>query len=518
MTDREKAEVNRMKADTSNIYVQMGAITNADVARQLMNDKDSEYESIEIPEPIDITEQEEEVNVGENGADSEIDKIIKDEEMSDAEFEESKHPRNSDGTFKENGAGENGAVSNGKSQEEINKRKEELKSKIKEPYYDKKQYERLKALAEKGKELGPRQKSQLDYYNKILHEYNTSIEEEAKATPPEDKASNALRQEFHNVEGYRYKKIDRNNFFLYTMANFNEVDKTPNREPDYISRSGSQYWYEDDGVYRKSNHWGADIATCDWFLNGDITRATLATSLPNSKIGFTKWEDFTNKQNVGREGINQVIHSVRFQLNPELYNKPVEIVNEPFGPYKDIKDLREKAKNYYKDQIQFTHANNPKLGKVFFTNKGLDKFISSSANENKLKMMFALRDIINTGKYEGTEPPKKERTDGVVKFHRISKTVKIGKETFKTSTLIAEDAQGNKFYNLNPNADEYIKDEAPLIPTVQWQVKGASKYSIANIVEKVKWQKSDWLNLFVEEITDEKPSLWKRLKGYLAND
>lgn len=98
MSDREKAEVNRMKADTSNIYVQMGAITNADVAKQLMNDKDSEYESIEIPEPIDITQEEEGVKVGEDGADSEIDKVINDEELEDAEFEESKHPRNSDGT------------------------------------------------------------------------------------------------------------------------------------------------------------------------------------------------------------------------------------------------------------------------------------------------------------------------------------------------------------------------------------------------------------------------------------
>lgn len=83
MSDREKAEVNRMKAETSNVYVQMGAITNADVAKQLMNDKDSEYESIEIPEPIDINAEEEEVNVGENGADSEIDKIIHDEELED---------------------------------------------------------------------------------------------------------------------------------------------------------------------------------------------------------------------------------------------------------------------------------------------------------------------------------------------------------------------------------------------------------------------------------------------------
>ena len=68
-----------MKAETNNIYVQMGAISNTDVAKQLMTDKDSDFDSIEIPEPIDLTQEEEGVKVGEDGADSEIDKEIKEE-------------------------------------------------------------------------------------------------------------------------------------------------------------------------------------------------------------------------------------------------------------------------------------------------------------------------------------------------------------------------------------------------------------------------------------------------------
>ena len=79
LNEREKAEVNRMKAETNNIYVQMGAISNTDVAKQLMTDKDSDFDSIEIPEPIDLTQEEEGVKVGEDGADSEIDKEIKEE-------------------------------------------------------------------------------------------------------------------------------------------------------------------------------------------------------------------------------------------------------------------------------------------------------------------------------------------------------------------------------------------------------------------------------------------------------
>ncbi len=60
------------------------------------------------------------------------------------------------------------------------------------------------------------------------------------------------------------------------------ADKTP----DYVSRSGSQHFYAEEGVYRISSHWGR-AATCKWRLQTD------ASNFRNgSKAGFAKWTHF----------------------------------------------------------------------------------------------------------------------------------------------------------------------------------------------------------------------------------
>ena len=77
--------------------------------------------------------------------------------------------------------------------------------------------------------------------------------------------------------------IDFNNFFLNTTAYFKGCKK-PKRKPDYVSDSGSEYWYSEDKkgkfVIRNSNHWVSyknfdrkskviqcmSIASCFWFL------------------------------------------------------------------------------------------------------------------------------------------------------------------------------------------------------------------------------------------------------------
>lgn len=56
------------------------------------------------------------------------------------------------------------------------------------------------------------------------------------------------------------------NFHLNTVANFTKIDSAPSRKPDFRSDSGSMYWYEGGTVIRESNHWGASIASCAWFL------------------------------------------------------------------------------------------------------------------------------------------------------------------------------------------------------------------------------------------------------------
>lgn len=80
--------------------------------------------------------------------------------------------------------------------------------------------------------------------------------------------------------------------FAYTYANWREVPKLPpeleGREPSYPSRRGSLYWYTNSGVYRKSDHWGYGIGTCDWLLDGQSYDGII------SRIGYCRWDDFVD--------------------------------------------------------------------------------------------------------------------------------------------------------------------------------------------------------------------------------
>lgn len=61
------------------------------------------------------------------------------------------------------------------------------------------------------------------------------------------------------------KSFNENNFFDATAAVFS-ICATPDRTPDYVSVSGSAYWYENGGVVRNSDHWGYGVASCNWWV------------------------------------------------------------------------------------------------------------------------------------------------------------------------------------------------------------------------------------------------------------
>lgn len=81
-------------------------------------------------------------------------------------------------------------------------------------------------------------------------------------------------------------KANKGNFFVATEAKFKEC-KTPNRTPDYVSESGSEYWYTRRGVIRRSNHWNW-VASCTWEYEGKGLSGELRT-------GFCKWRKFKLK-------------------------------------------------------------------------------------------------------------------------------------------------------------------------------------------------------------------------------
>jgi len=88
------------------------------------------------------------------------------------------------------------------------------------------------------------------------------------------------------------RTFDKNNFYKDTEAIFIR-SKEPNYPPDYVSDSGSKYWYMKDGVYRRSDHWGRNVASCNWYLFGQKGQNISSWDYKGPEItGFAKWVDF----------------------------------------------------------------------------------------------------------------------------------------------------------------------------------------------------------------------------------
>lgn len=100
----------------------------------------------------------------------------------------------------------------------------------------------------------------------------------------------------------------------------------------YSSKSGSQYYFLEEGVYRISNHWGR-AGNCRWKL--DSSSMQLATnSVENKlkqiqhKVGYAKWTDFypnNEQENLFYLVVNFETKSVDFyhKNNPNYDQKSI---------------------------------------------------------------------------------------------------------------------------------------------------------------------------------------------------
>ena len=116
-------------------------------------------------------------------------------------------------------------------------------------------------------------------------------------------ASRYFKSISKHYKDYQEGIANEDNFFDNTVALFNEVDK-PNRKPDFISLSGSKYWYYKKGLIRGADHWGNRIANCSWAIklrNGRTAYGYSAWStnqFPEEIYGYVNWEDFILKSQV----------------------------------------------------------------------------------------------------------------------------------------------------------------------------------------------------------------------------
>lgn len=131
---------------------------------------------------------------------------------------------------------------------------------------------------------------------------------------------------------------NRNNFHKHTFCLFQQVNTSilADLKLGYKSDSGSEYYFTEVGVYRKSNHWGR-AANCRWRL------------IPNSEyknqteiIGFANWTDFyPNNETEKLFYIEIDGEEVTFnhKNNPKYTNQIVRNASETAKRIKEIKEV-----------------------------------------------------------------------------------------------------------------------------------------------------------------------------------
>ena len=95
---------------------------------------------------------------------------------------------------------------------------------------------------------------------------------------------------------YATEKANKDNYFANSIGYW-ELCDVPQKAPDYISVSGSKYWYIDKGVYRQSDHCGNGIASCSWFIKGK-QYDTFGLSTGTTETAFICWDDLKPKGNI----------------------------------------------------------------------------------------------------------------------------------------------------------------------------------------------------------------------------
>lgn len=165
------------------------------------------------------------------------------------------------------------------------------------------------------------------------------------------------------------------------------------------------------------------------------------------------------------------------------------IKGNEFGEYADIKELREKALDYYKRELQGHSVYNELLGNIKFeekepdgevqiTGSGRKKMSSSTANPLKLLSIKSLKELISGANIITAA----EATDGRHKgwkFYYLHSNVETNKGKQYVVVTVADKGSGAiDYYNHNIyTEEEYKKIESSINATLEHRVSSTGRFS-----------------------------------------
>jgi len=121
----------------------------------------------------------------------------------------------------------------------------------------------------------------------------------------------------------------------------------------------------------------------------------------------------------------------------------------------------DKARTWYRDNLQGTDVKREGFGVVRFSGKGLRELRLGLKHDTlKAKLLPAVKSIIKDGEYSGREELYKARSDGIVAFHFFSGPVSVDGSVVTAGVTVGEDAFGNLFYNVSHDQSKHWKDRS----------------------------------------------------------
>ena len=137
-----------------------------------------------------------------------------------------------------------------------------------------------------------------------------------------------------NIEELPKPKTFKNTFCVFKEVALQEI---ATKEVDYVSKSGSSYYYTATGMYRLSNHWGR-LANSKWRLEPMVPETSY-----KFKLGFAFWIDFypdndTEKLYYIAVNYDTKMANYQHKNNPEYDQRA--ILRTSFETAKKLKQIR----------------------------------------------------------------------------------------------------------------------------------------------------------------------------------
>lgn len=165
------------------------------------------------------------------------------------------------------------------------------------------------------------------------------------------------------------------------------------------------------------------------------------------------------------------------------------IKGNEFGEYADIKELREKALDYYKRELQGHSVYNELLGNIKFeekepdgevqiTGSGRKKMSSSTANPLKLLSIKSLKELISGANIITAAEAEDGRHKGW-RFYYLHSNVETNKGKQYVVVTVADKGSGAiDYYNHNIyTEEEYKKIESDINATLEHRVSSTGRFS-----------------------------------------